>query len=489
MLRTPAALRERPSAPPIGRPSPPLRRSFSLPEPEAGGASSDLDARLDRAARLGPRYLAPAVAAPQPVQRQSDSEDEEEDDLGEAEPMDESEESGSESSDVDFSTLHEFMGAKQQGKVSTTHGKSYPGPISMQGKRADQVTRHFTNLVLNRLTHEQAKNDAKHKPVEVQMSSVGGQLLLSTNDPHATRALHAGIQSSGSPLDYVRGADATKPAMDKDKERPKRYLAKLEKALTSGRDWQNPKKRAATESDEDVARANAILAALKSPTADLISRDRPDDKAFKRLKKGKADPHLHLVEHAEDDLKTEHAERVQTKLRAAHLGGLENALSTPPTGPKTTCLGCDVFHQVNHPDLAPVDPYTGAYFGGSSPVSTAEEREKAVERLTDRPSTGSISQHGYVRNSDYPDSDSDDEGKPALPRPKGFVVPFGGKAPAQIPWLTTSGERSFRRSLKKTGIEKQLAGKKRGRSPSPTAPTTPRALRPPPLKRKKKTPP
>jgi hypothetical protein len=474
MLRTPATLRERPSTPPIGRPAPPLRRSFSLPEREPGGAPSDLDARLDRAARLGPRFVPPP--APQPVQRQSDSEDEVDGDLSDDERED------------DLSTLHEFMGAKQQGKVSTTHGKSYPGPISMQGKRADQVTRHFTNLVLNRLTHDQAQTDAKHKPVEVQMSSVGGQLLLSTNDPHATRALHAGIQSAGSPLAYVRGADATKPAMDQDKERPKRYLAKLEKALANGRGWQDPEKRHAAESDEDVARANAILTALQSTTADLISRDRPDEKALKRLKKGKAAPHLHLVEHAEGDLKTEHAERVQTKLRAEHLEGLENALSMPPTGPKTTCLGCDVFHQVNYPKLAPQSPYTGAYFGGSSPASTAKERKKAGKRLRKRPSTGSISQHGYVRNSDYPDSDSDDEGQPALPRPhsKGFVVPFDGEAPPEISWLTTSGERFFPRSLKKTKIEKQIAGKKRGRSTSSADTTEPKAPKQPLRKRTKR---
>ena len=127
-----------------------------------------------------------------------------------------------------------YFGAKQQGMVSRMHGKRYAHPISMKGRRTEQVKRHIANLILNRLKVESSKN-----PVEIRISTVGkivdgnGQMkvLLNANNREAEEELFSkiGVEDGGL-LAYILGENALKPAMDKDFLRAKRYKAKLESA-------------------------------------------------------------------------------------------------------------------------------------------------------------------------------------------------------------------------------------------------------------------
>jgi hypothetical protein len=404
-----------------------------------------MGARAAAAGALAPGVMPASRGAPAaaPLQRVKGADDSDSEDEDEPEP------------ETDTFEQHlDFMGAKQQGKVSTDFGKHYEGPVSMEGKRAEQVTRHFTNLALNRLTHEGTKADDGFKPVELQMSSVGGTLLLNSNNRKASQALYDNITASGGPLSYVRGADAQKPAMDQDKERPKRQLTKLESTVKGERPWQTAP--GANETDEDMAKASGIVGALNKNTVGLL--DPTDEEAMKaeveKMKTGKGHS-MYVYLHGPDDKKDEHAERVQSRFRAAHLSDMENELSTPPSGPKTTCLGCASWHTANVPEVGLEPQYTGAYFGGASPAVTEEEQDAAMDIVTSQPATGSISQHGYQRNSDYPDSETDTEGEQVYPRPLGFTVGYGEERPKQVKWEMRSGEvRSHRTSVKSLGVVK-----------------------------------
>lgn len=345
--------------------------------------------------------------------------------------------------------LLDYHGAKQQGKISIAKGKHYEGPVSQKGKRAEQVTRHLTNLALNSSTLAQSRKDVRTpvkgkkdkvkkaiRPVEVQLSSVGKRLLINANNRESTETIESGI-GTGSLFDYVTGGDGQTPALDKDLERPKRYKSKLTKAKAKTRPWQQ--KGAADEEASDIAKAESILKAAQESGVGRFDLD--DEKSIlKEVEKWKDDtaPSTYVVLHGSHQLKGEHAERVQSFLRDKYLKKFEGDTSTPPTGPKTTCLGCTTHHKVNYPTLLHPSPYTGAYFGSGSPASTEKEIDAAKDIIKTRPATGSVGQTGYIRNSDYPDSDSDDEGKPAYPLPKSFSVPRGGKNPTTRTWRTSS---------------------------------------------------
>jgi hypothetical protein len=350
------------------------------------------------------------------------------------------------------------MGAKQLGMVSTNHGKRYAGPESMKGNRAEQVTRHFTNLALNRLTHEGKADEAADgfKPVELQMSSVGGTLLLNSNNRKSSQALYDNMKASGGPLAYARGADALKPAMDKDVQRPERQLDKLEKAMKGKGRWQT--RPGPGETHGDSIKAKGILGALNRNSVGLLD---PNDKKaleaeLEKMKAGKGAATYVYLHGDEEDAKNEHAERVQSRFRAAHLSDMENELSTPPSGPKDACLGCASWHEANAPQIGLKPKHTGGYFEGGSPAVTAKEQAAAIAIATQHPATGSISQHGYQRNSDYPDSDTDTEGEPVFPRPAGFTVGYGKERPTQVKWQMSPSEvRSYPTSVKSIGVVKK----------------------------------
>lgn len=347
--------------------------------------------------------------------------------------------------------LLDYHGAKQQGKISIAKGKHYEGPVSQKGKRAEQVARHLTNLVLNNATLAQSKKDVRTpvkgkkdkikkaiRPVEVQLGAVGGRVLINANNRESTETIEAGI-GKGSLFDYATGVGGQTPALDKDLERPKRYKSKLEKAKAKTRPWQQ--KGAADEDASDLAKAESILKASQGAGVGRFDLDDEEQilKEVEKWRKGTA-PSTYVVLHGGKQLKGEHAERVQSYLRNKYLKEFETETSTPPTGPKTTCLGCTTHHKVNYPKLLHPSPYTGAYFGSGSPASTEKEIEAAKEIIKTRPATGSVGQTGYIRNSDYPDSDSDDEGNIAYPLPKSFSVPRGGKNPTTRIWRQNSRE-------------------------------------------------
>lgn len=383
-----------------------------------------------------------------------------------------------------------FSGVKQQGQFSKSHGKEYLAPGSYKKRRAEQTGRQVTNLVLNRLTEESrvadqpkkawqkkyrgelekerkklklpakrgkgAKSDkdkeaesqaketvgtappgSKIKPVEVQTQLVGGRLLLSTNNPLASRNLSSGIKASGGLLPYLNlasGSDfnpkhsAQQPALDKDRYRPQRYHTKLADALEGERHWQQDPK---DEEPEDVLDAQAILEAAKSQgVGDLDPNDETGlAETLKQWNEPTA-PRVYVSHHKLPEvIKNEHAERVSSKIRKEHLQPFEGGgRSTGTVGPKTPCLGCETKHRAHYSDFTQPSPVSGAYFGGSSPVQTAEEVETAKKLATSRPSTGSIGIFGSVRNSDHQDSDSDEEGNPFEWVPKGEKYKFGEKS-------------------------------------------------------------
>lgn len=350
-----------------------------------------------------------------------------------------------------------FKGAQQQGKISRTQGKRYEGPVSLKGDRASQIVRQYTNLTLNRATLAQKAKDVKLvdsagrplldskrkqkvkkavRPVEVQSSLVGSRILINANNRESTQSIAKGI-GAGSLFDYVSNAEARKPALDKDLERPKRYQSKLSKAKAKTRRWQQ--RGAVGENDADLAKASAVLTALQSPGVGTF--DLSDEASINaELEKWKDDsaPKTYVVLHG-DSSSTEHAERVQSRFRDKYLKPFESATSTKPVGPKTTCLGCTSYHRADYPAFADNSPYTGAYFSAGSPASTDEQIRIATHLATTRSAVGSNSQWGYTRNSDHPDSDTDDEGNLAYPFPETFTVPFADEAPTELRWKVDSG--------------------------------------------------
>lgn len=378
----------------------------------------------------------------------------------------------------------DFHGVKQQGKVSVAKGKHYAGPRPMKGKRADQVSRHVANLTLNRSTKAMKDKGSKQKPVEVQMSSVGGRVLINANNRESTEAIASGV-GTGSLYDYVMGDEAQKPALDQDTMRPMRYRSKLQKTKAKTRPWQQS--TAVGEDATDIGKANKIMESIQEPGIGIFDPDDEEDvkKKVAEWKAGKG-PKSYVVLHGKENLKGEHAERVQSAFRDKWLKEFEDpALSTPPTGPKTTCLGCASYHGANYPHILPTPDLSGAYFSSGSPATSKMEIEKAKETIKDKPATGSIGQEGYIRNSDYPDSDSDDEGKPSYPRAMSFTLPQGGKNPEKWTWKTTPTD-----TLTVSAKEKRYQVENRRRKaakekalPKPVNPSTPKA--PPKAKKKK----
>jgi hypothetical protein len=92
-----------------------------------------------------------------------------------------------------------------------------------------------------------------------------------------------------------------------------------------------------------------------------------------------------------------------------------------PNGPKTPCLGCAVHHKINHTDLPLNDHHVGALFQGSSPVQTDEEVKIALGYLNGKPAVGNVTRNGFENNSDYPESDSDDEGNIIVMIPQDYA--------------------------------------------------------------------
>jgi hypothetical protein len=382
---------------------------------------------------------------------------------------------------LDMASVLRVMGVKQQGEVSKSHGKQYLGPGSYKEKRAEQVTREGTNLVLNRLTEEHRvanrpykewaggykaevearkeklpeaeRNDktklaairararkkhgkpppqSKIKPVEIQMSMLANRLLINSNSPEGSKKLAEGLKEAGSLQRYLDLQEAElggdhptmKPVMDSDKLRPQRYHMKLGDGIDQNRPWQQDD--AEGESPEDVARANAVLAAMEREGVGELDPNDPKKikKAVSRWHDDDA-PSVYVVHHAKNKtrqknfVKNKHAERVQNEVRKEHLSELEGqGESMPPFGPKTPCLGCESTHRADFSSFVPEAPYSGAYFKGSSPAQTPEQVKVAHSLATSRPATGSVSVFGGIRNSDHQDSDSDEEGivRPLLPR-------------------------------------------------------------------------
>jgi len=352
----------------------------------------------------------------------------------------------------DVSKLDEILvlrGAQQQGRISKPQGKQYVGPETFTKKRAMQVTRHITNLILNRLTNEQVKQDGK-KPVEIQMSSVGGVLLLSTNQREASKALYESMKNERGVFNYINNVNAFTPiAGDADEARPKSNFAKIEAASKRGRHWQEEGNL--KEDKTDVNRADAILKAIITEEVGLLD---PDNKQqFEDNLKNFGKHKVYVVLHSSTrNIKGEHAERVQSEIRVNHLKEYENDLSTPPGGPKTTCLGCASEHEAKYSELGLESKYNGAYFEKTSPAIGKAE-DIAVRLVNTRPSTGSISKEGYMRNSDYPDSDTDNEGNLVFPRPLGFRVAHDEDNPTEMEWYTAEDEiKSFAPRLKRNKI-------------------------------------
>jgi hypothetical protein len=407
MLRTPATLRGRSSAPPIGRPSPQLRRSFSLPEPRAGEAVADPDARLARAARLGPRFPAPASATPMPVQRNG---------------------------------FEEELAEKP---------RTVRGPRSAQGRRARQVIRHISHLTLNRLSSAQRATGGAD-PTEVQMSLVGGsRLLMATNHPEATAALHSSLTSSTSSdsrtaperlAGYLQEAD---PTRDKDPRRIERFQSKLGRALAGTRGWQQ--EGAEGEDAEDVARANAILEAFRQGPRDLL---RHDDFGVERA--ADLQPGVHFVLPSAGAPENTHAERVQSDFRDAHLRGLDG-LSTPPSGTKVPCLSCLVHHREHYPDLAPTSGEHGEYYAKHSPITSDEGRRIAQDAVSGDQWTSSVTRHNVFLDADEAESDSDEEDGVLDHRPIDYQLGPGETPPKSTPWSTPEGPQEFPNLVAPTG--------------------------------------
>lgn len=332
-----------------------------------------------------------------------------------------------------------IFGASQQGLIPKKMGKYYAPPEPLVGRRAEQVARHYANLSLNNVAATQ-KRAGGAKPVEAQLSAVGKRLLINTNNRAASEAVAAGIGSAGSLHNYAMQADARTPAMDADRFKPLRHQSKITKAQADQRPWQAADARG--ENLADTARATSILGAAAA--AGPVGIFDPDDEEgmAAELAKWKDDtaPRVYVVLHSRRGNKDEHAERVQTRFREAHLKAFEtDELSTDPVGPKTTCLGCSAYHEDIAPHRRPHARYSGAYFKKGSPIEGRRQVDAANRLIDSRPATGSISQQGIFSNSNHPDSDTDDEGRPAYPRPGAMSAAFGGATPAKIQWTDRDG--------------------------------------------------
>lgn len=350
----------------------------------------------------------------------------------------------------------DWHGAKQQGAISKTQGKRYEGPATMRRSRAEQVTRHTANLALNSVAAAQ-KAAEKPAPVEAQMSSVGGRVLINTNNRSSSETLVEQIRAAGSLYGLATSNGAQTPAMDKDLARPRRYQSKLAKVAANSRAWQA--NNAVGEDPADVARANAIMTAMRSGGVGVFDPNKPKSVAAElaRWKDGTA-PNVYVVLHGNSDVDNLHAERIQSNFRTKYLQDYESHLSTPPAGPKTPCLGCASNHEAVHPQLGLSTKFVGAYFEGGSPVTTVDEKAAARRIVEGQPAVGSVSQEGYMRNSDFPDSDTDEEGRVSYPLPRGFNVAQGGENPTEWTWMTGSGQtRNFKASNKRSTIRKRLA--------------------------------
>ncbi len=369
-------------------------------------------------------------------------------------------------------SLLQQHGARQQGLVSAAHGKAYEAPITMKGRRAEQIQRQITNLVLNAV---QPRPDEAHtSPVEVQSSLVGNKLMLNTNNRSSEEALVALLVQEGSLHNLVHSDRAKNPAMDHDTERPVRYQKKLERAQATARSWQQgPATPENRENDADLANTQLVLNALQG---NIFSLD-PDAEDFAaQLEHYKADhenPGVLVVKHSSQDrdLDTEHAERVQSRFRARYLADQENPVRIGPVGPKTPCLGCQAHHEAGHPDLADRNGLSGAYFQGGSPAETPAENQVAHRLARQRPATGSVSQNGYFRNSDYPDSDSDGEGSALDPRPTPVRLMPGEASGKNMTWIYRGVPISVPRTYKRSKLTEAYLERKRREALAALAPS------------------
>lgn len=332
------------------------------------------------------------------------------------------------------SELAKYVGvhhAAQEGGVSIAEGKYFDAPISMKGRRTEQIARHTTNLALNRVAVAQ-KNASGMPPVETQMSPVGSRILINANNRESSEVLRAGIEHAGSLHAYVLGHEALTPAMDKDADRPIRYQSKLRRVAADARPWQAA--RAAGERAADRRSAASLLAATQSAGVGVFDRNDPNQikEELKRWRDGTA-PRVYVVLHGPADKHDSHAELVQSALRQEHLSDFESADSGMPYGPKTPCLGCATKHNVKYPKFKLDTSRPGSYFGRASGVRSAAEEAEAI-RLTSLGTRGSFSQNGYQRNSDAQDSDTDDDGNVNYPLPIGFHVPFRQSNPEKLAW-------------------------------------------------------
>jgi hypothetical protein len=329
-----------------------------------------------------------------------------------------------------------FKGANQEGKTSKRKGKLFAGPETYQNQRVKQVTRHITSLVLNRLTLEQ-KEKLGQKPVEVQMSSVGGILLLSTNSKAASQALFDAIEKEDGLYSYIDNIKARTNTQDNDLERPKANFAKVKSAIKGERKWQE--KGNVNEDEQDVKKANAMLEALKTKTVGLL--DPANKQELEKNVKNFGEKRVYVVLHSPSDAKPEHAERVQSKIRKQYLKDYENDLSTPPGGPKTPCLGCASKHEVEYPEFGLDTKYVGNFFQEGSPVEGKAEEDAAINFVKTQPSATAVTREGYLAKSLYPDSDTDNEGNLVYPRPSGFTVAFDEPNPTEMEWITEPGKK------------------------------------------------
>lgn len=482
-----------------------------------------------------------------------------------------------------LNSLFEQGGIKQKGRKNTKKTKYLP-PESMDGKRAEQVARHITYLVLNNLTNQQ-KSNGQIAPVEIQLSSVDGKILLiNSNNRASSKKLYDSIRKDhdGTLYNYIFSGILNQNDdnfIDKDILRVRRYKNKLHQALDGKRLWQQRMKDhlplverhlqdiigVAKQSQDNISIPNDIIEndnfnnSTHSSSKAFVELDNnePDDKKNlfgapnrnnvnedikfpeenthnyidiqdqsheQNIKSPKGDMHNHLpiydssqiqnnlaipnentindyckaqiflqalknpvgvfdldkmeeieknkkiirenkelsprifvvLDEEKNNIKNEHAERVKSRFRDFYLSEFENELSTEPVGPKMPCLGCYAYHRANYPHIMSAKEIVGKYFEGASPIQTNEEHEEAIKILEDHPPYESISQNGYIRNSDYPDSDTDDEGHKLKNQPINYDPQnqkltwlFGGKE--YINSKKNVNENSFRSREKSIG--------------------------------------
>lgn len=333
------------------------------------------------------------------------------------------------------------FGASQQGLISIEKGKHYHEPQAHAGRRYEQVSRHYANLALNNVAVGQKAIKGAKPPVEVQMSLVGSRILINTNNRESSEMLVKRLNAAGGLHGLALDPDSLTPAMDPETERPVRHRNKLKLAQDKERPWQ--KKGAVGETALDRSRAAMVLAAAASRGKVGVFDPDDEDGVASRLDDWRRDkaPRVFVVLHSakRGTNKDEHAERVQTRFRMEHLGEFESENPAPPVGPKTTCLGCAAFHEEHAPDLNPHENFSGALFKKGSPVEGDVQLAAAHKLIKNRPASGSVSQKGILRNSDRPDSDTDEDGDPVYPRPGPMSAKYGGKTARFIRWTDRDG--------------------------------------------------